>query len=203
LVLLTVYNLFFELLCIFGIVVVLIIFYRKEKTPLFTQCLPFLIASLAASFAMMLTPTPALDRAYFGASIFLIIACLRGMTLLFFPQEEGNTEKKFIAARYLVTALLCLWLFFDYQENLVKLVRIWQEENLRIEMINEAIDHELDVAIVPQRNNEYANRYSFIHVSDVYEDFDHYMNIFYFEKYHIKVFGIPYQEWTEMQAEVP
>jgi hypothetical protein len=199
LILLTVKKLFFELFCIFAIAVVLINIYRKDKTILvLTQCLPFLAAGLATSFAMIAYQRPGLERAYFGAAIFIIIACLRSMMILFFQNEDNQnpdnddcSEKTRGTVRYIVFILLWLWLLFDYQKGLGNLARIQQEDKQRMEIINEAKAAGKDIAVVPQRDFSYITRYSWVHINDATDDPDAGINKAYATWHGIKVIAVP------------
>jgi hypothetical protein len=156
LLLLAMEELFFELICIFVIVTVLAISYRGCKKAILTQSVPFLVAFLASSFAMILTRVPLIYRAYFGAGMFLIIACLRGIVLLFFDknndselgESDGGMKKLLVNVRHIALILLCLWLIFDFQNRFVKLVHsyrvdpsLYREYYGIVEMFDEAMNN--------------------------------------------------------------
>jgi hypothetical protein len=139
-------------------------------------------------------------RAYFGAGIFLVIACLRALTLLFYDAQGESLEAWSKPARYITLALLWCWLLFDYQENLVKLARLHQDEMARVAIIEEAKANGLEIAIVPQHNPQLANRYSSVHRHDMLDDTWFWINYFYQHYYGangIQVRAIPYEEWEE------
>jgi hypothetical protein len=137
-----------------------------------------------------------MPRAYFGAGVFLIIATLRCLALLFY---EGETvDSRFAAARLVIVSLLWLWLFFDYQQSLVNLARLQREDGERIAAIETAINSGAEIAVVPQFRPEFANRYSSLHRHDMTEDPDYWVNQFYKKYYGIKVCAIPREEWEEI-----
>lgn len=198
-------ELFFELICLFIIVTVLALVIKKQKISVLTQVMPFFIAGIATCFALVLIPPPTI-RAYFGAGVFLIIAFLRSFVLFFYDHgddadekiPEGkllSSQKGIFAGRCIILSILCLWLFFDYSTNLVNLARIKREDNERIELILEAKKNGNDMVIVPQYRPEFANRYSSAHRHDMNEDERNWINVFYRGYYGIKVRAIPREEW--------
>jgi hypothetical protein len=197
----------FELLCIVVIVVVLLLIFKANKKPILTQCFPFLLAGIVSCLAMLLTPHADFTRAYFGAGIFLIIACLRAMILLFFREEWDNEnansndsmEKLFVAARYITVILLWLWLLFDYPTNFVTLFRIWQEDKRNVAIINEAKEKGLDTAVIISANPEYVTRYTIYPEHSLGSKPDPEFRTYYNGNHQINIQVVPEWKWEEMQ----
>lgn len=188
-------ELFFELLIIFIIVTILVVIKNQKKLPLNPESYLFFIGSIATAYALIMSPPPA-PRAYFGAGIFLIIACLQGFTDAFWDTEK---EVYTPALKYIVVSVLSLWLFFTYMDNLVNLARIYREEEERIQIIEEAREAGEWFVVVPQYREAFANPYSNAHESDMQEDPKYWINHFYETYYSMgEIIAIPREEWNEL-----
>ena len=193
----SIHNLFFGLLVIFLIITIYVIVVHNKRKQVLVEVMPFFFASIATAFALVLIPQPT-TRAFYGAGVFLIIACLKSFVLLF---DSGDT-KNWMALRYIIVAILALWLFFDYQANLVNLARINREENERVALIEDAKVKGESEVIVPMYLGEFNNRYSSIHNSDMSDNPEYWINCFYASYYGIdKIIAIPHSEWVELMEE--
>lgn len=194
----TLRELFFPLFIIITIVLVLLVMQKKLKgwrDIRTNESILFLIAGGATAYALILAPVPA-DRAYFGAGIFLIIACIQGI------QDTADKEFTLKAVKYSLVSVLCLWLFFTYFENLVNLARICREENERIELIQADYEVGSGIVVIPQFREEFKNPYSNAHDSDLTEDKDYWINLFYEIYYDIgNITAIPRDEWNRLYGE--
>lgn len=153
----------------------------------------FAVAALATSYALILIP-PTTARAHYGAGIFLVIACIQAIVQL-------DRKDLFVKTlQYSLAVILCLWFLTTYSENMVNLWRINREDQERIELILEAKQQyggDAEV-IVPQLRPQFENSYSTAHDSDLTEDKDHWINMFYESYYGVKsVIAIPREEWEE------
>ncbi len=197
----TVKELFFVLLAI--LIIALVILFVKKKINGWTdirrnESILFLIAAAATSYALILIPTPT-DRAFFGAGIFLMIAVIQAIT-----DSAKEEEAMLLVAKYSLVSVLCLWLFFTYMENLVNLARIYREESERIEMIkaDKADPNGDGIVIVPKLREAFANPYSNMHESDMTDDKNYWINIFYENYYDVgNITAIPRDEWDEKYAD--
>ncbi len=197
----TVRELFFELFVI--LVIALVILFLSKKMKSWTdirrnETVLFLVAAAATAYALVLIPTPT-DRAFFGAGIFLMIAVIQAII-----DGAENTEFGLKVARYSLVSVLCLWLFFTYMENLVNLARIYREETERIEMIkaDKADPNGDGIVIVPRLREAFANPYSNMHESDMTDDKNYWINIFYEIYYDVgNITAIPREEWDEKYAD--
>lgn len=193
-------ELFFPLLAIMMVVLFFLILQRKkEQEQMDERCdsILFLIAFVATSYALVLVPTPA-NRAFFGAGVFLMTACIQGIVDI--KEEETSVS----VAKYSLTGILCLWLFFTYIENLVNLARIYREEQERIDLILEDKTYpEGDgIVVIPQYREAFQNVYSNAHSSDLTDDKDYWINHFYEIYYDVgNITAIPREEWNEQYGD--
>lgn len=156
----------------------------------------FLTAAAATSYALALAPTP-MNRAHFGAGIFLLTACIQGIV------DVADHELVIKAAKYSMVSILCVWLFFTYLDNLVNLARIYREENERIELIlEEKADPESDEVVVPKFREAFRNPYSVAHDSDMEDYRDYWINLSYETYYGVgNITAIPRDEWNELYGQ--
>lgn len=197
----TVRELFFELFVI--LVIALVILALRQKLKGFhkirkNESLLFVVAAAATAYALILIPTPT-DRAFFGAGIFLMIGVIQVVT-----DCAWETEFSVQVARYALVSVLCVWLFFTYMENLVNLARIYREETERVEMIkaDRADPHGDGIVVVPKLREAFANPYSNMHDSDLTEDKEYWINLFYEIFYDVgNITAIDRDEWEEKYAD--
>ena len=194
----TVRELFFALLVILTIVLVLLTLQKKLKTrrEIYTnESVLFSLAFLATSYVLALIPTPA-DRAFFGAGIFLIIACLQGIV------DVDASDIAINSVRYGLVSVLCLWLFFTYTENLVNLARIYREENERISLIKADYEVGSGIVVLPRFREQFRNPYSNAHDSELSDDKEYWINLYYEVYYDIgNITAIPRDEWDALYGE--
>lgn len=188
-------ELFGEVLVILVVAVVILVLQQKWKTwkeVVTDDIWIFLFMALAVSLVLILIPTQT-ERTYYGAGIFLFIACIRAIC--------DCDKKEFLVAvlRYGLISVLCLWLFFTYFNNLINLWRIDRENTERTEYIvagREENGKEASV-VIPQYREEFRNRYSAAHDSDMTEDPGFWINIFYEWYYGVdSISAIPREEWN-------
>ena len=189
-------ELFFAVLVILVIAIVFLTLQKKLCTwrqIRRNETLLFLVAALATCYALAIAPTP-MNRAFFGAGVFLFIACIQGIV------DTADQEMILRGAKYSLVSVLCLWLAFNYLENLVNLARIYREENERIQML---VDEKADmngtgIVVLPKLREEFRNPYSNMHDSDLTEDKDYWINLFYENYYDVgNITAIPRNEWDE------
>lgn len=193
----TVRELFFPLLVIMAVILFFLILQgRKEKRQAGERCdsILFLTAFAATSYVLVLAPTPA-NRAFFGAGVFLMTACIQGIV------DVKEEETSISVAKYSLAGILCLWLFFTYVENLVNLARIYREDGERISLImEEKTNPEGDgIVVIPQYRKAFQNVYSDAHNSDLTDDKEYWINHFYEIYYDVgNITAIPRDEWDEL-----
>ena len=174
------------------IILLIVYFVLKEKTfkDLITP-LAFVFAALATSYALIFTPQP-MDRAYFGAGIFVTIAFVQMVAHI--PKEDLYLN----TLRYGGIIIFVIFMFFSYCKNGADLVRILREVNEREEYILEQKElGKLDL-VVPALRLEFESKYSFMYMNDVNEDPEYWGNWIYEVYYELdSIIGVPRAEWTE------
>lgn len=193
-------ELFFALLVIMMILFVFLAVQKKLKT--WTEIrtndsVLFFVAFVATAYVLALIPTPQ-NRAFFGAGVFLMTACIQGIV------DIRQDETVISAIKYSLVGILCLWLFFTYVENLVNLARIYREENERIELIKaDKADPEGDgIVVIPQYREAFRTPFSVAHDSDLTEDKNYWINHFYEIYYDVgNITAIPRDEWDEFYGD--
>lgn len=193
-------ELFFPLLAVMVVVLFFLVLQRrkeKKQTDDRYDSILFLIAFAATAYALALAPTPA-NRAYFGAGVFLMIACIQGIV------DVKEEETAVSAVKYSLTGILCLWLFFTYIENLVNLARIYREDRERNALImEEKEDPEGDgIVVIPQYREAFRNVYSNAHDSDLTDDKEYWINHFYEIYFDVgNITAIPREQWDEQYGD--
>ena len=89
-------------------------------------------------------------------------------------------------------------------ENLVNLARIYREENERIALIQaEKADPDgKGIVVIPNYREAFRNPYSNAHNSDLTNDKDYWINLFYEVYYDVgNITAIPRDEWNERYGE--
>ena len=193
-------DLFFPVIAITVIVIVLLVIQKKLrewKQIHKNETVLFSTAALATCYALAIAPTPA-NRAFFGAGVFLFIACIQGIV------DVADHEQAIKAAKYSLVSILCVWLFFTYLDNLVNLARIYREEAERVALIKaDKADPDGDgIVVVPKLREAFENPYSNAHESDLEDDKDFWINRFYEVYYDVgNITAIPRDEWNEKYGE--
>ena len=193
-------ELFGEVLILFLIAMVILVLQKKWKNwkaVVSNESVVFLLVALATCYALIVIPPPT-PRAYYGAGVFLFIACLQAI------QDCDKKEFTVALLQYGLVAVLCLWLIFTYFNNMINLWRINRENNERMELIvNASKDNGgSGSVVVPQFREEFQNPYSAAHDSDMTDDPDFWINRFYELYYHVdSVTAIPRDEWDELYGE--
>lgn len=151
----------------------------------------YVAVSIATAYALIFTVQP-MDRAYFGAGVFMMIACVQAVWYI--PREELYLS----AIRYGGIIIFGIWMFFSYCENGADLMRIYREVNERERYILEQkAQGSLDLT-VPMLRPEFQTRYSFMYKNDVDEDPEGWGCTLYREYYGLEsLVGVPRSEWTE------
>ncbi len=187
----TIYEYFFVLLVV--VVVVLVYLYLKGmKLGQMKWALVLTAVCIATSYALILTKSP-MSRAYFGAGIFLIMACVQAIAYI--PEKETV----FSTLKYAGLICLLIYMFFDYCENGANLMRIMRELEERESYVEEQKAQGNYDLTVPMLRTEFDNRFTFIYTrNDVTENPDDWGCQIYKEYYGLNsLVGVPREEWTE------
>lgn len=150
----------------------------------------FAAAGLATSYALIFTTTP-MDRAYFGASIFVMIACAQAVWYI--PEEELYLN----ACRYGGIVIFLMWMFFSYCGNGANLLRLRREINEReVYILEQKAQGNFNLA-VPMLSDEFQTKYSFLFLNDVDEDPEGWGCSIYRQYYGLEsLVGVPRSEWN-------
>lgn len=193
-------ELFGEVLVIFVIAVVILTLQKRWKNwreLVSDDIWIFLLMAVAVSLVLVLIPTQTYRTCY-GSGVFLFVACICAI------RECDKTEFTVALLGYGLTAVLSLSLFFGYFNNMINLWRIDRENRERIELIVESREENggSGKAVIPQFREEFKNRYSTAHDSDMTEDPGCWINIFYEVYYGVdSIVAIPRGEWDELYGE--
>ncbi len=178
------------LLCI----TIVLIIYLKLKGKTFSElkdiCI-YLCASVITAYVLILTTVP-MDRALFGAGLFLIIACIQAIMLI--PEDDTIVT----TAKYGFLVIMALSFFVQYLSSAADLYRIERELNERDEIVAQFKGEGNLNATLPRLRPDWDNRYTYIYSNgnDVDEEEGSYGNSIYAEYYGLKsVRGIPREEW--------
>ena len=164
---------------------------KGEKLKDFIVPAAYVFAALATSYVLIFTPQP-MDRAYFGAGIFVTIAFIQLVTSI--PKEDLYLN----AIKYGGIIVFVIFMFFSYCENGANLVRILREVNEREEYILEQKEQGNLELVVPKLRPEFESKYSFMYMNDVDENPDYWGNWIYEMYYGLdNIIGVPREEWTE------
>lgn len=196
----TVRKLFFVIFVM--IIITIVVLAVRKQLCTWTQIrrnemILFLVAAVATCYALAIAPT-AMDRAFFGAGIFLVIACIQGII------DAARDDQILLIAKYSLVSIFCLWFAFNYFDNLVNLARIYREENERITMIVEEKENPegTGIVVLPELRQEFRNPYSYMHDSDLEDDSGYWINLFYEAYYDVgNITAIPRDEWNERYGE--
>ena len=182
---------YFLVMLVITIIIVVYLFLKGTSMEAFKYIGVFVVAGFATSYVLLFTPSP-MDRAHFGAGLFITIACVQAVALI--PKEDIylNTLK------YGGVIAFTVFMYFVYCENGADLARIYREtverENYILEQ-KEAGNYDL---VVPMLRPEFESKYSFMYRNDVEEDPDSWGSVIYRDYYGLNSLrGVPRAEWTE------
>lgn len=147
---------------------------------------------LITTYILILTAIP-MDRALFGAGIFLMIACIQA--ICYIPKEDIYMN----VIKYSAVVLTIMWFIPYYISCGADLVRIMRELDERDRYVEEQkASGETDI-IIPKLREEWNNKYTYIyHYNDVSEEEEGYGNSVYETYYDLdRVIGIDRDLWTE------
>ncbi len=177
------------------IVVICLLFayfmYKGKKLEEFMDVFIFVLAGLATSYVLILTPEP-MPRAYFGANIFFAIACVQMI------QKLGREDTLLISLKTGGIAAATVWMFFSYTENGANLARIMREVNEReVYILEQTSQGNYDLTL-PMLRPEFQTEYSFMYDNDISMEKDFWINEVYRIKYGLNsVKAVPREEWDE------
>jgi hypothetical protein len=181
------------LFVLLAVAIILFVYLMLKKHTLFSMInsIFYAVASIATAYALIMTATP-MDRAYFGASIFMIIACIQ--MIAYIPDDEVGL----LAVKYGGIIAFAIFMFFSYCENGADLMRIKREVNERNEYIIEQMAQGNYDLTVPMLRPEFDTKYSFMYPNDVDEDPESWGCQILKNYYGLNsLVGVPREDWTE------
>ncbi|MFI3212539.1 MAG: DUF6056 family protein [Eubacteriales bacterium] len=182
---------FSELIILFVLIMVILFVYKKIKEKALHAAI-FFIAFIATSYALIATTEP-VERAYFGAGIFLIIAVVQAIATL------GYESRQMQVIRLFTGIIGVLWLGVLYIDDGANLARIYREFGERVTYIEEQKAEGIEDVLIPLLRPQFENDYTFAYDSDIEEDSEYWINQFYKNYYEVNsVSGISRDEWNEM-----
>ena len=167
------------------------LFYKKSKIEEFKETAVFAVASVATAGVLIFTPQP-MDRAYFGANIYMMIAALLMVRLI----EEDDTLLISLKTGGVIAAAIAM--AFVYVEEGANLVRIRREVNIRDAYIREQMDMGNFELTLPMLRPEFESKYSMAHLCDISDEEGNWNNELYKNAY--LFYGLtvlPWDEWEE------
>lgn len=181
---------FFVLLLIF-LVLFLIARAQKRTWKELDGSLLYLFVFVATCYALVMAPTP-MNRAYFGAGIFLIMAAIQCFVKI--TEEETLIR----AGKQAVIAGLSLYMVFVYVDSVVDTARIYRDYSNRDAYIKEQAAAGNMQITVPLLHEDFETKYSFGYKSDFGEDPEYWINVMARSYYGVEsISGVPMEEWTE------
>lgn len=164
--------------------------YKGKKLCEWKETLIFITAALATCYVLIFTPEP-MPRAYFGANIFLMIACVQLIGMI------GRDDRLLYSLKIGGALAGTLWMFLCYTENGANLARIMREVNEREEYILEQTADGKNNLTLPMLRPEFQTKYSFMYENDI-SDEDFWMNEVYCMKYGLESINvISRDEWEQ------
>lgn len=177
------------------IVIVLTVYHILKGKSIYDLRYIFIYAAVAVItvYVLMATVIP-MDRALFGAGVFLMIAAIQAITYI--PRDDIYMA----TLKYAAPVILGLYLMVTYISCGADLFRITRELNERQEYAEQQKAEGNVYLTLPKLRPDWNNRYTYIYNNgnDIDEEDDSYGNSIYKEYYGLKdVHGIDRADWTE------
>lgn len=185
-----IYQYFFVLFVIVTVVLVYM-FIKGTKLCDMKWSLALIAVCIATSYALILTKSP-MPRAYFGAGLFLIMACVQAIAY------ASKQETTLLTLKYAGAICLAVFMFFEYCESGADLMRIKREVDERDAYVEQQIEQGNYHLTVPMLRPEFDNRFTFVYPNDVTDDPESWGCQIYKMYYGVEsLVGVSREEWTE------
>lgn len=168
-------------------------FYYKKTYQIkqFIETAVFAFAALATAGVLIFTPQP-MDRAYFGANIYMMIAALQMVQLI----RKDDIFLISLKTGGILAASIAM--IFVYVEEGANLVRIRREMTAREEYIMEQVSKGETSLVLPHLRTEFASKYSMAHLSDISDDETNWNNEVYKNAYSFnELMVLSWDEWED------
>jgi hypothetical protein len=179
---------------------------KAERMQLLRARIVFAALSVVTAYALILTALTE-SRAYFGAGVFLIIACLEGIVTDIDEEKTLETatgvhDTAGIGVRlisYSVLAAASLYFVFMYMDNGANMMRLYRGSQERENYILEQKAAGNNEITVGQLHRDFDTEYSNAYDSDLKEDTGYWTNVGA-EKYYgvSSITAVPYDDWAVM-----
>lgn len=164
-------------------------FHKKKNLWEARHVILFGLAGAATCYALILSPEP-MSRAYYGANIFFLTACVEMLSIVVHEEEALHTLEMGAAIAGLV------WMSLVYIENGADLARINREVNERERYIYEQTENGNYDLKLPMISRQFESKYSFIFENDISMEDNWFINHVYKMKYHLNsITVVPAEEW--------
>ncbi len=162
----------------------------------------FTFLFLATSYALVMTAETQ-ARAFFGAGIFLLIACLQGVVNICMAEKSlGRAESIWVrSASWSILLILMLQLVFTFLKDGTNLGRIYRECAERQACVEEAAAQGKQEVTVAKLRPEFETRFSDAYNSDLQEDPGYWTNVAYEGYFGVEsISAVPREEWDALQS---
>lgn len=189
-------ELFLPILIVIGILITVLVVFKKFDSfgaLINNTGILYLIAAICGSFVLAVI-SPPMNRAYFGASIFLIISAI---SLMMDVRSIGELKTLGNVVKYSAVVTVCIIFTFTYLENLVNLARIYRETNEQTAIMEQAVEEgHTDYVEIPQLHADFDNKYTIAYFPQIDPDPGFWINTFYEGWYGIKsISAVPREIW--------
>ncbi len=161
----------------------------------------FTFLFLATSYALVMTAETQ-ARAFFGAGIFLLIACIRGIVDICRTERSlGGANAIWVrGASWSILLILMLQLVFTFLNDGTNLGRIYRECAERQACVEQAADQGKQEVTVAQLRPDFETRFSDAYNSDLQEDPGYWTNVAYEGYFGVeRISAVPREEWEALQ----
>ena len=166
-------------------------YYKNYTLKEFKETAIFAFAALATAGVLILTPQP-MDRAYFGANIYMMIAALQMIQMI----RQEDTLLTSLKTGGIIAATVAM--MFTYVEEGANLARILREINTREEYILEQVEQENYELTLPMLRPQFESKYSMAHLCDISAEEENWNNELYKNAYSFwGLTVLPWDEWEE------
>lgn len=181
-------------LLVFILIIVLLgtyFYYKKYKLEEFKEVAIFAFASLATAGVLIFTPEP-MARAYFGSSIYMMIAALQMIQKI----REEDILLISLKTGGIIAATIAM--MFVYIEEGANLARILREVNEREAYILEQTSQGNYDLTLPMLRPQFETKYTFMYESDISDDEEFWINKVFCMHYGLNsITAISRDEWDE------
>lgn len=191
------------------VVLLIFIYYMSADKKKFLETTKYMrmlgFVALMTAFSLIAVPSSQI-RTYYGAGLFMMMAVLNGAGIvantLFMSGSASDKEGglSYTILQTAVTSLVAVWaivLAFTYIEQGANLARIKREMDERDAYVWQQVEAGEVEICVPRLRPQWENRFSFAYDSDISDDCDYWINLFYTEHYGIECFwSVDREEWT-------